>query len=121
MLVRGGADVEVLTNDGMTVLQNAVILDAKECAAFLLEVGAKVLQSQGLTYRPDWFVAMIIKRSRCHKSCVALYGVLRKRWRLADNQRVPRDMITMLTHMVWQSWRNQRWQLNDEQPARKLK
>lgn len=121
ILVQGGARVDVLTKQGDSSLQLAMKHGAFECAVSLLEAGAKLSQLKKVAIHPQWFVAMIALRRRCNKSCLAFYGVLRKRWRLEDNQRVPRDMITLLTRMLWKSWRDERWQWDGEQPRETTK
>lgn len=108
LLLRSGADVDMLDMHGATPLQTATRNHARMSAEILLEAGAKECMLQE-DKKPGWLVAMIAKRKGCLQCCIALYGVLRKRWRLCDGQRVPRDMITVLTRMVWASWRDGRW------------
>lgn len=104
MLVGAGADVNAMEGNHRTPVQIAITHEAIECAEVLLWAGARVSTVKfGLGRRP-WIVAMVAKRKQCCQSCLALYGVLRKRWRLSDGQRVPRDMITLLTRLLWQSW-----------------
>ena len=106
--MRAGAEVDAVDKYGDTPLQRALMYDRKKNAEYLLDVGAKVsnLKNKKL---PEWFVAMIGKRKNCIDSCRALYGVLRKRWVLSDGSRVPRDMINVLTRLLWESRRNEQW------------
>lgn len=105
---RAGAELDVADKQGKTPLQMAIVGGAKQCAEYLLYVGAKI---SNLKYKrfPKWFTAMIDKHKTCAESCFALYGVLRKRW-IIDGYRVPRDMITVLTRLLWESRRNDQWQ-----------
>ena len=108
LLVRAGAMVDALNNDGRTPLQWAVSDQLKDCAEYLLDAGAK-LSNLMSTNLPQWFVAMVDKRKRCVDSCRALYGVLRKRWNMADGTRVSRDMVNVLTRQLWESRRDEKW------------
>lgn len=127
MLLRRGATVDVLNEDGQTPLELTLALCVKKNAGILLDAGAKLANLKQDRPRPNWFVVMLNRRTHCRQSCLVFYGVLRKRWRLSDGQRMPRDMNTMLTRMVWPSWRDARWHweegggavqemLSDEEP-----
>lgn len=118
MLLRHGAEVDVLTEYGKTPLRFAIKQISEECAELLLDAGARISMLTDDEAFPEWWHnSTLSKRVHCRASCVALYGVLKKRWRLADGQRVPPDMIRLLTRLVWQSWRDERWQLGDAQPT----
>lgn len=111
VLIRAGALVDRKNKLGSTPLEYAVQYSALEVAEYLLESGARVSNFGGLhrSSFPPWFAHMMRKRKRCLDSARALYGVLRKRWRLSDGTRVPRDMINVLAQMVWATRRDSRW------------
>lgn len=106
--MRAGAEVDAVDKDGWTPLGYAVVNDRKENAGYFLDVGAKVSKLKDLDLL-EWFAAMVAKRKNCVDSCCALYGVLRKRWTMADGTRVSRDMVNMLTQQLWESRRDEQW------------
>lgn len=108
MLLHAGAALEVKDCSNWTPLQHAIKRDAQKCAEYLLEAGAKVFNLREDEVIPEWFAAMLKKRQHCRRNCLVVYGVLRKRWKV-DGQRVPRDMINLLTRLLWESWRNEQW------------
>ena len=91
-----------------TPLHYAVKYGKRNCAEVLLDVGAKICNLKEDFKHPDWFVAMVKRRSNCKSGAFALYGLLRKRWRVC-NEKVPLDMIRMLTGMVWGTRRDEKW------------
>ena len=101
MLISAGAVVDVQDSDGRTAFYDAIIYGKKECAELLLDEGAKISNLKENLKRPDWFVGMLRRRSNCKGSAFALYGLLRKRWRVCHfGEKVPLDMIRMLTRAV---------------------
>lgn len=111
MLVRARASVNVQNKEGASPLEIAIDGQASDdCVEFLLECGAKV--PPNLRKPPSWFTAMLARRKRCRDAAFTVYSVLRKRWRLEDGTRVPRDMINVLTKAVWDSRRDERWKEN---------
>lgn len=107
--MRAGAVVDVKDKDGWTPLKFCIKVNAEESAEFLLDAGAKVANLKADKERPDWFEAMLNRRMHCREACGVLYGVLRKRWHMGDGARVPRDLITLLTGLLWASRRDERW------------
>ena len=117
MLISAGAVVDMKDKDGMTALHRALKYGMVDCTELLLDAGAKISILNMRFEQPDWFVAMVKRRSNCKSSAFALYGLLRKRWRVV-NEKVPLDMIRMLTRMVWDTRHGERW---DEVESKKAK
>lgn len=106
LLVQANATVDAEDDAGDTPLQLAIGRYSAEAADFLLCVGART--SKLRFQLPAWFQALLNQRVHCRESCYVLYGVLRVRWRVGG-QRVPRDMIRLLTQMVWGTRREEKW------------
>lgn len=100
MLLGASAKVDAVNTHRETPMQKAIQCSHSECAELLLDAGAKL--SNLCDPIPRWMTSLVSRRQRC-KACVrAVYGVLRKRWKTAaSGMRVPRDIINMLTRMVW--------------------
>lgn len=96
--------VHVRDNDGDTPLAWATLEREIQCALELLDLGANRADLRGSP--PTWLVVVFERRRRCHDAALALYGVLRKRWTV---MRVPRDMITLLAQMIWNTRRDLAW------------
>ena len=109
MLIGAGAVVDTKDNRGETALYEAVEFGKKDCAEVLLDAGAKICNLEDLNH-PEWFLAMVKRRSSCKSSAYTLYGLLRKRWRECNvSVKVPLDMIRMLTGIVWDTRHDERW------------
>lgn len=115
MLVRAGAVVDAKGSEGETALQFAIQNLVPDCAEYLFAAGAKL--SNLKQAMPSWFVQISIKHNCCRRSARTFYGVLRKRWTV-HGSRVPRDMINLLTRMIWDSRMDKRW---DSAANRELK
>lgn len=109
MLIDAGATVDARTLMRDTPLQTAIKADLVGCAEHLLDAGAKMSNLSKERALPGWFLFITSKRKRCRETCRVLYGVLRLRWRLLDGQRVPLDMIRVLTRLIWESRREREW------------
>ena len=109
MLISAGAVVDVKDTFGETALHEAVNHGKQDCAELLLDAGARICDLKEDFNYPEWFTSMLSRRSRCKSSALALLGLLRKRWR-AGTEKVPLDMIRMLTRLVWDTRRDNRWQ-----------
>ena len=108
VLISAGAVVDVEDSRWGTALQVSICEEEKSAAELLLDAGAKIGHLKEDLERPDWFVAMLQRRSNCKSSALALFGLLRKRWRVG-NEKVPLDMIKVLTGMVWDTRRDIIW------------
>ena len=108
MLISAGALVDVKDIDKETALNYTVNNERTDCADLLLNAGAKIRNLKEDLKHPEWFVAMLKKRSSCKSGALALFGLLRKRWRVRT-EKVPLDMIKMLTRMVWDTRHDERW------------
>lgn len=108
-LIGAGADVDAKDEFGRTSLELAIACGNIACAECLLDAGAKLCNLRQPLATPEWFARMVSKRARCMDSCRALYGVLRMRWRTSNGTRVPRDMINVLTRLLWTTRRDVRW------------
>lgn len=110
VVVRAGAVVDVANPWGETPLKMAIERNLRGVVEYLLDVGARCERLPKDNALPDWVTVMVNKRQRCRDCCRTFYGVLRKRWLTARGERVPRDMINVLTRMLWESRRDAGWQ-----------
>lgn len=103
MLIDAKADVNA--GDSVTPLDVAIKHHRKRTVEVLLSAGA--LQKTRVN-GSSWVKSICYRRQQCMKSLLTLYGVLRKRWRVAGT-RVPRDVINIITAMVWASRFRDQW------------
>ena len=111
LLLVAGARVDLQDRYGATALQDSIKGDKEECAELLLDAGSKVSSVSKDLVQRKWCEAMLTRRSDCKRSAIALYGLLRKRWLVGGVEKVPRDMINVLTQMVWDTRHDRRWGL----------
>ena len=109
MLLGAGAEVDAMCSLSETALQKSVRRGRGDCTALLLDAGAKLSHLGDDLEHPEWFTAMLKRRSNCRNGALILYGVLRKRRLLFGRERVPRDIISMLTRAVWDTRHDDRW------------
>lgn len=108
LLVEARSAVDRKTKGQQTPLYWAWKGTQLKCAEMLVDAGAKVSNVKRDMIIPEWAHALVAKRERCIASALALYGVLRKRWSVLG-QRVPRDIINILTRLVWESRLDHNW------------
>ena len=113
MLVRAGAIIDQRNKDGSTPLAVAIHRNKVDCAEYLLDAGAKT--SDVHNDIPAWMTDIIRKRQKVKQTALTLIGVLRKRfsikWTASEHiaQRVPRDIVNLLSKCVWNTRFDARW------------
>ena len=111
MLIRASAEVDGLDEEGHTPLSFAIATNKPDCAELLLDAGSKMANvGEGISI-PDWTNDIITKRRNVKHSLVTFMGVLKRRLVVpnAYGNRVPRDMVTLLSNHVWATRFNHRW------------
>lgn len=85
-----------------TALSNAIHNGWGGCAERLLDRGAKINLAQ-LRFQPPWWQRIVAKHSNVRRSVLAFVGVLRKRRVFPLQLRVPKDMVNVLSDLIWRN------------------
>lgn len=105
--------VDELNDARRTALCQAVMMGKRECADLLVDAGAKLeyLRSE-LPNIPTWLECLYARRRNVLNSYLVLYGVLRRRVTFTTcgkKIRVPRDMVRLITQLLYATRRNPAW------------
>lgn len=119
-LIRAGANIDIEDEWHDTPLTLAILYDKVKTAELLLDRGARI----SAVYRcpwfkelPSWVYGLAAKRKRCRDAVAALYGVLRKRYRVV-NTRIPRDMVRLLANYTRATRFDEGWE-DQSRPVKK--
>lgn len=126
ILLRAGAKVDVLSSYGYTPLARAIYFNNRDCAELLLDAGATMENVHQDVEIPEWMDALLRKREAVKRGLLTFLGVMRKRFEVPHGgmehmgDRLPRDMVSMLSAYVWNTRLDSRWMLegDDEQNKR---
>ena len=114
VLLAGRAQVKLVDKDGRTALAVAIDNDHHECAEILLHAGAKLRNFNRSI--PDWMHEIVAKRNNLKAAFTVFYGILRRRIvvpsaHYPNGDRVPRDMVRVISYMVVDTRFDSRWSL----------
>lgn len=111
LLLDAGADVEARTSKGRTPLYQAISGFGYQPVKLLLDHGARIENILIIPFvPPQWAKDILSKREHCRRAVVALYRVLRKRYRV-DGQRIPKDMVKMLANCTYNTRYHDTWEV----------
>ncbi len=116
MLIRAGAELDALGEDGETPLVCAINFNTPDVAEVLLDEGAKMSNVREGVQIPDWMNAIITRRQNVKRSLTTFVGVLRKRFTLSGGGteftrgRLPRDVVGVLSKWAWTTRFDKRWE-----------
>jgi hypothetical protein len=113
LLFKAGADIEAVDGNGHTPIWHAVSRIRPQPLELLLDRGASIPKILTPDQMPGWLKTFLNKRKHCQSAVIALYGVLRKRYRPANN-RIPKDMVRMLAVYTRHTRYNKAWDLQLE-------
>jgi ankyrin repeat protein len=109
LLLEAKANARAMNTQGDTPLYNAIVGISPGSVELLLdrkaELPARFTRSDLL---PGWLKAILDGRKHCRQAVIALYGVLRKRYRSANN-RIPKDMVLTLANYTYATRYNEVW------------
>lgn len=114
-LIRAGAEIDLPNINGYTPLACAIYESYYNCAEYLVDGGAKMSNVRKDIKIPNWMNDIINKRKNVKRSLLIFNGVLRKRFVVRGEGtqhlggRIPRDIVNVLSGLLWGTRFNPLW------------